>query len=65
MDEEMMTVDEAVASLGVARSTFFRWIAAREVPTFQRIGDKRSYVRRADVEALRVWQPRRQGKDAA
>jgi hypothetical protein len=63
--DDMMPVDEAVAMLGVARSTLFRWLAQRDIQTFRRIGDKRSYVRRADVDALRTWQPREPKKGAA
>jgi excisionase family DNA binding protein len=62
---EMLTYNEAAVELGISRPTLERWLVARQIQTFRKIGDRRAYIRRSDVEALRGWQPREAKKDAA
>jgi excisionase family DNA binding protein len=66
-EAEMITHADAAAELGVSLATLYRWLAAREIPTYRKIGDRRGYVSRADLAQLRSWQaqPRSAKKDAA
>ena len=48
-----VSVDAAAAEVGVNRVTMWKWIRRHEVPTFRFLGDRKTYVRREDVERLR------------
>jgi excisionase family DNA binding protein len=64
-ESDMLTYNEAASELGISRPTLERWIVARQIQTYRKIGDRRAYIRRTDIEALRGWQPRESKKDAA
>jgi hypothetical protein len=51
--DEMLTLDEAERQYGVKRATLYRYVQHGSLKTFRRAMDKRAYVRRADLEALR------------
>ena len=53
MSENLMSVDEAASDLGVSRATMWNWIRRHELRTFRRIGDRRTFLERAEVERLR------------
>jgi excisionase family DNA binding protein len=57
-EPEMLTYAEVAQELGVSLPTLSRWMTARGIPSYRKIGDKRAYLRREDVDALRGWQPR-------
>jgi hypothetical protein len=51
--DEMLTLDEAQRQFGVKRATLYRYVQNGSLKTYRRAMDKRTYVRRADLEALR------------
>ncbi len=51
---EFMSIPEMMAEYGISRSTAFKWIREGEVTTYSFIGDRRTYVRREDIEKLRT-----------
>jgi excisionase family DNA binding protein len=63
--DEMVTHATAAAELGVSLATLYRWLATHEVPTYRKIGDRRGYIRRADLVAMRSWQPQPRGAKKA
>ena len=56
-DEEMLTLEEAEEQYGVKRSTLYRYIHKGQLTTYRRAMDRRVYLRRAQLEALRSFRP--------
>ena len=52
MAEDFITVNDAAKLLGRTVSTVWRLIQKYELETFKRSMDKRTYVRRTDIERL-------------
>jgi excisionase family DNA binding protein len=48
-----LAIEDAATELGVSRPTMWRWIKRRELPTFRFLGERRTFVRRADLARLR------------
>ena len=57
--DDMVSHADAAAELGVSVPTFYRWLKARQIQTYQRLGDRRGYVRRGDLAKLQEWRPKR------
>lgn len=53
MPQDYMSVDEAAEELEVSRATMWKWIKDRSIPTFRILGDRRTLVKRADLETLK------------
>ena len=53
MSKDYVSVDEAAADLGVSRGTLWKWIKRQELPTFRFLGERRTFIRREDVDRLR------------
>ena len=53
MSQDYLSVDQAAEELGVSRATIWKWIRRSETPTFRVLGDRRTMVRRTDVDAMR------------
>ena len=53
MEDEFLSVDGMAEEFSVSRSTAWKWIRDHEIETFRFIGDRKTYVRRADIAALR------------
>ncbi len=51
---EFMSIQEMMSEYDISRSTAFKWIREGEVTTYNFIGDRRTYVRREDIENLRT-----------
>lgn len=52
---EMLTLDDAEREYGVKRATLYRYVRQGSLRIYRRGMDRRSYVRRADLEALREF----------
>lgn len=63
-EADMLTLEEAEREYGLKRSTLYRWAKRGEVRVYRRPGDRKSYVRRAEVEKLRAFRPRETGARA-
>lgn len=50
--EELLSLDEIEAEFGVARSTIYRRRKVGEIKQFKKVGDRRAYYRRRDLEEL-------------
>ena len=50
--EELLSLDEIEVEFGVDRSTIYRRRKAGEIKQFKKVGDRRAYYRRHDVEEL-------------
>ncbi len=53
MSQDYLSVDEAATELGVSRATVWKWLRRHGVNTFRVFGDRRTLIRRADIERLR------------
>lgn len=53
MSQDYLSVDEAAAELGVSRVTLYKWIKRNDIGTFRVVGDRRTLIRRTDVEKLK------------
>ena len=53
MGQDYLSVDEAAAEVGVSRATLYKWIRRNEIGTFRIVGDRRTLIRRTDVEKLK------------
>ena len=51
-EEEYLSVDEAAGAIGRSRATIWNLIRRYNLETFRRSMDRKTYVRRADVERL-------------
>ncbi len=51
---EFMSIPEMMLEHNISRSTAFKWIRDGEVTTYGFIGDRKTYVRREDIEQLRT-----------
>jgi excisionase family DNA binding protein len=51
-NEDLLSVEQAAAEFGVHRTTLFRAISAGRLPRHRWMGDRRTFVKRSDVQAL-------------
>jgi excisionase family DNA binding protein len=51
--EDYLSVDEAAAELQVSRATLWKWLRRHELATFRVLGDRRTLIRRTDLETLK------------
>ena len=60
MDQQadMVSHADAATELGISLPTLYRWLKARNIQTYTRLGDRRGYVRRSDLAAMREWHPK-------
>ena len=66
-EEEYLSVDEAAEAIGRSRATIWNLIRRYNLETFRRSMDRRTYVRRADIEQLArgTFEPRPREASAA
>ena len=57
-DQKMLTLNDAAAELGMGISTLHRYIRNRGLKTYRKPGDRRGYLRAADVEQLKGFTPK-------
>ena len=57
----MLTLDQAQEEYGLTRPTLYRWARRGELRIYRRAGDRKSYVRRDEVERLRGFRPKELG----
>jgi excisionase family DNA binding protein len=65
MSKDYLSVDEAAGELGVSRATLWKWLKRHNIGTFRLLGNRRTLVRRADVEKLKEPMPIEDAKKAA
>ena len=53
MDSTYISVDDAAADIGVSRATVWKWIKRYDLPTFRFLGDRKTFVQKADIERLK------------
>ena len=53
MRDEYVSVDEAASMLGISRATAWKWMRRHGIETFRVLGDRRTLIRREDVERMR------------
>jgi excisionase family DNA binding protein len=63
--QDYLSVDEAAAELGVSRATLYKWIKRNDIGTFRIVGDRRTLMRRTDVEKLKEPIPMGEAKKSA
>ena len=64
MGNEYVTIDEAAALEGKSRATMWVWIRRHQLPTYRFTGDRKTYIRREDMQRFR--DPiRRESKETA
>lgn len=53
MDEsDRISLDEAVKEFRVGKSTLFGWLAEGKLKRYKRLGDRRTFVSRRELERL-------------
>ena len=65
MEEDYLSVDAAATEIGVNRVTVWKWVRRYELPTFRFLGDRKTYLRREDVQRLREPIPVGEAKKVA
>jgi excisionase family DNA binding protein len=65
MGKDYLSMDEAAAELGVSRATLWKWLKRHDIGMFRLLGDRRTLVRRADIEELKQPIPIEEVKKAA
>jgi excisionase family DNA binding protein len=65
VSSDYLSVNDAAAELGVSRATLWKWLKRHNVGTFRLLGDRRTLIRRADVEKLKEPMPVEEAKKAA
>jgi len=63
--QDFLSVDEAAAEVGISRVTLYKWIKRNDIGTFRIVGDRRTLMRRADVDRLKEPVPIGEAKKAA
>jgi hypothetical protein len=51
-DKDFIPVDDAVVDYAVSRSTLFRLIRNGQLSRFRRVGDRKSYLSRAQLQEV-------------
>lgn len=54
---DMLTIDQAMEESGLKRATLYRELHNRNLNTYRRPGDRKSYVRRQDLVELTGFRP--------
>jgi hypothetical protein len=57
-EEPMVSLKEAATELDVTEKTVFALIRRHSLTKFSKPGDKRTYLRKSDVDALKKFQPK-------
>jgi excisionase family DNA binding protein len=65
MPENFLTVDEAAKELGVHRVTMWQEVSRLDLPTFRFFGERKTFLRREDVDRLREPIPIERAKKVA
>ena len=65
MTEEFVSVDAVAEEIGVNRVTVWKWIRRYELPTFRFLGERKTFLRREDVDRLRQPVPMDEAKKVA
>ena len=59
MDQQgMLTIDEVEREFALKRSTLYRYVRRGLLTPYKRVGDRRSYFKRSEIENLIQFQPR-------
>lgn len=61
-EQAMITLTEAADELGVGMTSLYRYIKKYDLKTFRKLGDKRGYLRLADIERLKGFTPKDERK---
>ncbi len=64
MTEGYVSVDQVADEIGVNRVTVWKWVRRYELPTFRFLGERRTFLRREDVDRLRQPVPVEETKKA-
>jgi putative transposase len=64
-EEEYIAVDDAAERLGVSRATAWNLIKRHGLQTYRRPGERRTLLRRADVDTLAAPMPTEDAKKIA
>ncbi len=51
--DEYISVDDAAADLDINRVTMWKWIKRYELQTFRFVGDRRTMIKRGDLQRFR------------
>lgn len=65
MPDGYLNIGEMMELFGVSRSTAWKWIRDGELETYRFIGDRKTYVKREDLDRLREPIPLRDAKKEA
>lgn len=53
MHEQYISVDDAAKEMEIGRATAWKWIKRHELQTYRFMGDRKTYIRRQDLDRLR------------
>lgn len=56
--KDMLTLAEVEQEYGLKRSTVYKYIRKGSITAYKRAGDRRSYIKRSELDQLTTFQPR-------
>lgn len=56
--KDMLTLAEVEREYGLKRSTVYNYIKKGSITPYKRVGDRRSYFKRSELDKLTEFQPR-------
>ena len=56
--KDMLTLAEVEREYGLKRSTVYKYIKEGSIIPYKRVGDRRSYFKRSELEKLTEFQPK-------
>jgi len=51
--EDYISVDAAAEEIDVSRATMWKWVKRHDLPTFRFMGERKTFIRKADMARLR------------
>ncbi|MEL7562611.1 helix-turn-helix domain-containing protein [Dehalogenimonas sp. 4OHTPN] len=58
-DKDMLTIEEVESEFSLKRSTLYRYVRLGSITPYRKAGDRRSYFKRAEIEGLVGFHPRK------
>jgi len=57
--KDMLSMDEVEREYGLKRSTVYKYVKKSLITPYKRVGDRRSYFKRHELEKLTQFQPKK------
>jgi len=64
-DSDLISLDDAVKLFKVGKSTLFEWLAEGKLARFKRLGDRRTFISRRELQRVTEFREERRGEGGA